>query len=135
MKYLYVSTKDLEGLCKVKKQCIDDFIYNGERFYCTELEDVMLSTNQVRFQFILNSYKFNILLAHIKHEEIPIFINWRDRFFPNTRTYINVYKTNDIGESLYLLKTDHDLNITGYFFKKFIPVLKLITSMADITPV
>jgi len=50
-------------------------------------------------------------------------------------THVNVYKTNDKDESLYLLNTDNDLNIIGYFFKKFIPVLTLITSMADIPAV
>lgn len=135
MKYLYVSTKDLEGLCKVRNQSIDDFIYFGERFYCTKLEDVNVSTNQVRFRFILNSYNFNTILAHVKHEEIPMFMAWRDTFFPGVHAHVNVYKTTDIDESLYLLNTDNDLSVIGYFFKRFEPVLTMITSVTNVPAV
>ena len=135
MKYLYVSRKDLDGFCSVEDHMIGDFIYNGERFYCTKLTDINKTRNQTRFDFILKSYNFNIILAHVEHDDINLFMKWRNRYFPNIETHVNVYKTEDKDESLYLLNTDNDLNVIGYFFKKFVPVLSLITSMADIPAV
>ena len=90
MKYLYVSRKALDGICSVQDHMIGDFIYNGERFYCTKLTDINKTRNQTRFDFILKSYNFNIILAHVEHDDINIFMEWRNRYFPNMETHVNV---------------------------------------------
>lgn len=132
MKYLYVSNKKIEGFCQPKKEIIGDFMFESERIYCTKLEN----THSASFDFILKTYNFNILLVHITHKEIPIFMTWRDTYFPNgIDVHVNIYETRDIEESLYMLKTDCDLNIKGYFFKKFIPVLHKVTSLTDVQPI
>ena len=132
MKCLYVSNKEIEG-CQLKDMAIGDFMFHGHRIYCTKLGK--LGENQIRMEFILKSYNFTTLLANIKHDEIETFLQWRLRYFPNTLTHVNIYETRDIDESLYLLKTDMDLNIIGYFFKKFIHVLGRITPVTYIAPV
>jgi hypothetical protein len=132
MKCLYVSNKEIEG-CELKAMTIGDFVYNGTRIYCTKLVDP--GENQIRMDFILNSYNFTALLANIKHDEIDMFLSWRRRYFPELPTHVNIYDTRDIDESLYRLKTDMDLNIIGYFFKKFIHVLGRITPVTYVAPV
>ena len=132
MKCLYVSNKEIEG-CELKAMTIADFVYNGNRIYCIKLTE--LGENQIRMEFILNSYNFTTILANIKHEEIELFLSWRRRYFPNTIAHVNIYETRDIDESLYRLKTDMDLNIIGYFFKKFVHVLGRITPVTYVAPV
>ncbi len=132
MKCLYVSNKETEG-CELKAMTIGDFVYNGTRIYCTKLTE--LGENQIRMEFILNSYNFNTILANIKHEEIELFLCWKRRYFPNIVAHVNIYETRDIDESLYRLKTDMDLNIIGYFFKKFVHVLGRITPITYVAPI
>ena len=136
MKCLYVSNKEIEAIglgCELKPHTISDFVFQGTRMYCTKL--VGLGENQIRMEFIFNSYNFTTLLANIKHEEIELFLRWKRRYFPNIVAHVNIYDTRDIDESLYLLKTDMDLNIIGYFFKKFIHVLGRITLVTYVAPV
>ena len=126
MKYLYVSTRNIE-LCEPKENVIDDFMFNNHQFFCTKL----CETNDP-FIFILKSYKFNTLLVDIKEKEINTFLSWKDKCFPSgIETHVNIYETRDKDECLYLLQTDMNLLVTGYFFKRFEPVLAVVTSMTD----
>ena len=130
MKYLYLSTRDIEGYCKPEPQIIDDFLYNDIQIFCTKLET--LERNQIRFDFILKSYRFNVLLVDIKQKDINMFLDWKQRCFPTgIQAHVNIYETRDKDECLYQLGTDMDLMVTGYFFKKFIPVLTMVTSMTN----
>ena len=133
MKCLYISTLKLPHQNEFKEEVISDYMYRDTRFFCTKLKKI--ERNQIRFDFILKTYKFTNLLAHITHEEIPIFLEWRDRFFPNMETIVNIYCTYDKSESLYLLGTDMNLDITGYFFKTIEPVFALITPMTSVSSV
>ena len=126
MKYLYVSTRNID-LCKPKENIIDDFMFKDHQIFCTKL----CETNE-QFNFILNSYKFNTLLVDIKEKEINMFLLWKNKCFPSgIESHVNIYETRDKDECLYLLQTDMNLFVTGYFFKRFEPVLTVVTSMTD----
>tara|TARA_B100000405_G_scaffold281528_1_gene226009 strand:+ start:165 stop:443 length:279 start_codon:yes stop_codon:yes gene_type:complete len=85
-----------------------------------------------QFIFILKSYKFNTLLVDIKEKEINMFLSWKNRCFPSgIESHVNIYETRDKDECLYLLQTDMNLHVTGYFFKRFEPVLSVVTSVAN----
>jgi hypothetical protein len=134
MKYLYLSSRGIEGLCDPKTHIIEDFMFRDQQFFCTKLEHI--ERNQLRFDFILKSYKFNVLLVDIKQKEINMFFKWKQRCFPaDIETHVNIYETRDKDECLYLLQTDINLMVTGYFFKRFIAVLSMITPMTDERPV
>lgn len=125
MKYLYLANKKLEGYCDPKSETFHDFIYNKKRIYCTKLE----RKNTLRFEFILMTYNIETLLVNIAHDEIPLFLYWRQHHFPNgIPSIVNIYSTKDICDSLYCLGTDTDLSITCHFFQEFIPVLTSITT-------
>ncbi len=133
MKYLYISTRDIEGICNPKAQVINDFMFGETQIFCTKL---CIHRNQIRSDFIVKSYKFNILLVDIKQKEINMFLEWKDRCFPEgIESHVNIYETRDKDVCLYMLGTDIDLMITGYFYKKFIPVLTIVTSVADETAI
>ena len=126
MKYLYVSTRNIE-LCKPKEHVIDDFMFKDTPIFCTKLCETDDS-----FCFIVKSYKFNVLLVDIKEKDINMFLEWKNRCFPSgIESHVNIYETRDKDECLYLLQTDMDLLVTGYFFKRFEPVLTVVTSMTD----
>ena len=127
MKYLYVSTKKIEGYCTPKSQTIHDFIFNKKRIFCTKLD--LTDDDTLSFQFILMTYNIQMLLVHITHQEIETFFSWKKKYFPSgVRAIVNIYSTKDKTDSLYKLCADKDLTITPYFFKEFIPVLTTITS-------
>lgn len=133
MKYLYLSSRGIEGLCDPKTHIIEDFMFRNQQFFCTKLErnNIMGS-----FDFILKSYKFNILLVDIKEKEINMFLKWKQRCFPaDIETHVNIYETRDKDECSYLLQTDMNLMVTGYFFKRFMAVLSMITPITDERPV
>jgi len=127
MKYLYLATTELEGYCDPKSETFGDFIFNKKRIYCTKLE--VPHSNNIRFEFILMTYNISTLLVNITHYQIPMFLAWRQRYFPQgIRSIVNIYNTKDICDSLYCLEADTDLSITCHFFEEFIPVLTSITT-------
>lgn len=130
MKCLYISTAKLPHQNALQEGVITDYMYRDNIIYCTKLTKI--ERNQIRLNFILQTYKFTKIVAHITHDEIPLFLKWRDTFFPNIQTIANIYNTCDIDETLYKLGTDMNLDITGYFFKNIEPVFAMITSTATI---
>jgi hypothetical protein len=134
MKYLYISSRGIEGLCDPKTHIIEDFMFRDRQIFCTKLENI--ERNQIRFDFILKSYKFNVLLVDIKQKEINMFLEWKQRCFPvDIETHVNIYETRDKDECLYLLQTDMNLMVSGYFFKRFMVVLSMITPVTHVYPV
>ena len=129
MKYLYVSTQTTD-FCTPEPNKINDFMFNSVRIYSTKLDH-----RHTDFQFILRQYSFTTLLAHIKQSEIEMFLQWKAYYCPGTPSYINVYDIRDIGEAMYLIGSDINLNMKTTFFRRFEPVLAMVTRMADKTPV
>lgn len=127
MKYLYLATEKLEGYCDPQSETFDDFIFNKKRIYCTKLE--IPHRNTIRFEFILMTYNIDTLLVNITHDQIPLFLAWRQRYFPKgIPSIVNICYTRDLDDSLHALGVDADLSITCHFFKVFVPVLRSITS-------
>jgi len=105
-------------------------MFNSVRIYSTKLDH-----RHTDFQFILRQYSFTTVLAHIKQSEIEMFLQWKAYYCPGTPSYINVYDIRDIGEAMYLIGSDINLNMKTTFFRRFEPVLAMVTRMADKTPV
>mgnify|MGYP006091993359 CR=1 FL=1 len=125
MKYLYISTRPTE-FCTPEANKIDDFVFNATRIYCTKMDH-----RKTEFQFILKQYNFNCLMAHVKQSEIVQFIAWKTYYCPSIPSYINIYDIRDIGETLYQLGSDINLNTKTTFFRRFEPVLAMVTRMTN----
>jgi len=123
---LYLSTHKIEGYCNPESMKIDDFMFNDKRIYCTKLE---LCKHQIRFAFVLDSYNIDTLLVNLYAAEIPLFIQWKKRYFPSRiKSHVNVLDVEpDTVSALYALGTDMDLLITGHFSPSFITVLHIVT--------
>jgi hypothetical protein len=114
MKYLYISSRGIEGLCDPKTHIIEDFMFRDRQIFCTKLENIV----------------------DIKQKEINMFLEWKQRCFPvDIETHVNIYETRDKDECLYLLQTDMNLMVSGYFFKRFMVVLSMITPVTHVYPV
>lgn len=126
MKYLYLSSQRSE-FCIPQEGIINNFTYCGMNFYYTKLTD----NKTVQSQFILNSYNFKNLLVHIRHDEIPLFLTWRQTHYPEgIQTIVNIYDSKDRDTSRYMLNIDTDLTTICHFFKTFEHVLMSIASVA-----
>lgn len=129
MKYLYVSNQD-NDFCTPKAGKIDDFVFNTKRIYCTKLDKCTSD-----FQFILKQYTFTYLLAQIKQSEIEEFLCWKAFYCPCLPACINIYDVRDIGEAMYMIGSDIHLNMKTTFFRRFQPVLAMITRMTNETTI
>jgi len=114
MKALYITNTSFMD-CIPETHTIGDIIYKEHRIYYTKLD---LGKDQIQFNFILQTYKFTMLIANITEEEIPLFMLWRDTYLPGIETKVNVYETRDKDQVLYLLEADTDLETTVYFYKR-----------------
>lgn len=125
MKCLYVSTLTTD-FCIPEANKINDFLFNCARIYSTKLNH-----RQPNFQFILKQYRFTTVLAHIKQSEIKQFLRWKLYYCPGIPAYINVYDIQSIGEAMYMIGSDINLNMKTTFFRRFEPVLAMVTRMAE----
>ena len=126
MKYLYLSSQRSD-FCIPKEGIINNFSYSGMNFFYTRLTD----NKTVQSQFILNSYNFTNLLVHIRHDEIPMFLTWRQTHYPEgIQSIVNIYDSTDRDTSRYILNVDIDLSTICHFFQTFERILMTIASMA-----